>query len=445
MDSDDYAEPDREIDADLDDKSTGSTNFPGQYNAYDDYLEDRRSSSIDRDARVVPLAEIAPPAINPPAELGRASRSASVESSGSGSSEEPQVLRYPGDHYRTAAVLTMPDSRWIECRTCHRYWVQRAGSDTKRECPRCERHSKVYGFGWPKTDPKKSRRPEQSSSKDMATSGADEKKVNTEKENRNWRGWVSIPSEDEARVMDQTFVKRFLTRAEERDQLIKGKGLLKPGEVELERSKKRDHQEVEDDGTDDDSNSEVDHDSPRKKRRVRGSDGRSTDYYSTSARSRRACAIAAQDSWQSKCRLRRDGTLNLGKRTWGFGTRKQRRNRDSESPKKPGKSIVKQDPKPKPEARPSAASSKLQRVTSRGRVTKPPATRADPPLQRTQNKAPLTRPGMPLVNLANRRPTASSSVPSAKIAPTINGVETVFKRKVGRPLGSTKRKWTRKI
>ena len=429
-----------ESESDEDAASITSFDSLRKRNAYDDYPEESRSTSVDREACALPGSEIAPPTIIPPAELGRISRAASVESSSSVSSEGPQIARYPGDHYRTAAVLTMPGSRWIECRTCSKYWVQRSGSDTKRECPRCERHSKVYGFGWPKTDPKKSRRPEQSCPKDAVRSELKEEKVKTEKENRLWRGWVTVPSEDEARVMDHTFVKRFLSRAEEREQATKGKGLLKPGEVEIESSIKRSHQEVENSCTDNDSNSEADPDSPRKKRRVRGGDGRSTAYYSTRGRARRACAIAAQDNWQSNCRIRKDGTLNLGKRAWGFTTRKQRRNRNSESPKKSAEPVAKQEPKPQFKAGPSAANTMLRRVTSRGRITKPIGATTSP-LQKTPNKAPLNRPGMPLMSLANRRPMKSI----AKKPRTVRGVGTrVYKRKVGRPLGSTKKKWTGK-
>lgn len=60
--------------------------------------------------------------------------------------------RVPGDYKLTARLIAQPYDRWVNCQTCEDPFVQENGYQTRRECPRCERHSKLYGFGWPKTD-----------------------------------------------------------------------------------------------------------------------------------------------------------------------------------------------------------------------------------------------------------------------------------------------------
>ncbi|ORY15202.1 hypothetical protein BCR34DRAFT_478270 [Clohesyomyces aquaticus] len=73
------------------------------------------------------------------------------------SSEEPkdgyvENKRKPGDYTLTDALLSAKYSRWVECHTCDENFVQFEAFHTRKECPRCERHSKLYGFAWPKTD-----------------------------------------------------------------------------------------------------------------------------------------------------------------------------------------------------------------------------------------------------------------------------------------------------
>ncbi|SLM37619.1 set domain protein [Lasallia pustulata] len=60
--------------------------------------------------------------------------------------------RHPGDYIRTPLLLGEAYSRWVDCGTCDACWVQSNGYYTRKECPRCERHSKLYGFQWPKTE-----------------------------------------------------------------------------------------------------------------------------------------------------------------------------------------------------------------------------------------------------------------------------------------------------
>ncbi|KAJ6069365.1 hypothetical protein N7499_011252 [Penicillium canescens] len=65
---------------------------------------------------------------------------------------ESQIARVPGDYTKTSRLLAQRYDRWVECQTCDNWFVQSNSYLTRRECPRCERHSKLYGFQWPYTD-----------------------------------------------------------------------------------------------------------------------------------------------------------------------------------------------------------------------------------------------------------------------------------------------------
>ena len=103
------------------------------------------------------------------------------------------LIRTPGDYARTPLLLGEAYSRWVDCKTCPAWWVQANGYLTRKECPRCERHSKLYGFRWPKTE----------------NSG---------------RG------DTEERVMDHRTVHRFLAVEEEKGIRKRGRGVMKEGE-----------------------------------------------------------------------------------------------------------------------------------------------------------------------------------------------------------------------
>lgn len=60
--------------------------------------------------------------------------------------------RRRGDYITSRACLSAKYSKWVECQTCDIEFVQADGYQTRKECPRCERHSKLYGFRWPKTE-----------------------------------------------------------------------------------------------------------------------------------------------------------------------------------------------------------------------------------------------------------------------------------------------------
>lgn len=101
---------------------------------------------------------------------------------------ESHAARVPGDYTKTSKLLAQRYDRWVECRTCNSWFVQHNSYLTRRECPRCERHSMLYGFQWPKT------------------------------ENEG-------PKDDEERVMDHRTVHRFLHNDEEKPHSRKGRGV----------------------------------------------------------------------------------------------------------------------------------------------------------------------------------------------------------------------------
>jgi histone-lysine N-methyltransferase SUV420H len=66
--------------------------------------------------------------------------------------EKRGEARTPGDYTLCKALLSTTYHRWVECRNCDEFFVQGDAYLTRIACPRCERHSKLYGYYWPKTD-----------------------------------------------------------------------------------------------------------------------------------------------------------------------------------------------------------------------------------------------------------------------------------------------------
>ncbi|KAF4119371.1 [histone H4]-N-methyl-L-lysine20 N-methyltransferase [Geosmithia morbida] len=64
----------------------------------------------------------------------------------------PAECRTPGDYVLTPLLLSEPAMAWIQCSNCPTYFVQQNAYCTRSSCPRCERHSIIYGYKWPKTD-----------------------------------------------------------------------------------------------------------------------------------------------------------------------------------------------------------------------------------------------------------------------------------------------------
>lgn len=61
-------------------------------------------------------------------------------------------IRQPSDHHLSTLLLTSPYHRYVECRNCDEHFLQAEAYLTRIACPRCERHSKLYGYYWPKTE-----------------------------------------------------------------------------------------------------------------------------------------------------------------------------------------------------------------------------------------------------------------------------------------------------
>ena len=68
------------------------------------------------------------------------------------SGEKRGEPRRTGDYYLCPELLPTTYHRWVECRNCDEFFVQGDAYLTRIACPRCERHSKLYGYWWPKTD-----------------------------------------------------------------------------------------------------------------------------------------------------------------------------------------------------------------------------------------------------------------------------------------------------
>ncbi|KAK4160676.1 putative histone-lysine N-methyltransferase set-9 [Cladorrhinum sp. PSN259] len=65
----------------------------------------------------------------------------------------PTRYRIPGDYTLTPLLLSEPETAWVHCTNCNTAFVQKDAYYTRANCPRCERHSKLYGYVWPKTEP----------------------------------------------------------------------------------------------------------------------------------------------------------------------------------------------------------------------------------------------------------------------------------------------------
>lgn len=132
-------------------------------------------------------------------------------------------VRIPGDYILTRKLLAQPHDRWIKCtnpRCLPLHFVQPNGYQTRRECPRCERHSMLYGFPWPKTDPDPRKLMERKKKEEVSA---------YKRQGKSGKGrWVEGGGDEEERVMDHRTVHRFLFPGEERE--ISRKGLLKEAE-----------------------------------------------------------------------------------------------------------------------------------------------------------------------------------------------------------------------
>lgn len=140
------------------------------------------------------------------------------------------TIRIAGDYILTRKLLAQPHDRWVQCHNskCYGFFIQPNGYQTRRECPRCERHSMLYGFPWPKTDPdlrKLLERKSQSKKRDAPVVEYSAYR----RHGRTGKGtWVEGGGDEEERVMDHRTIHRFVLPEEERE--LTRKGLLQEAE-----------------------------------------------------------------------------------------------------------------------------------------------------------------------------------------------------------------------
>lgn len=147
------------------------------------------------------------------------------------------TIRIAGDYILTRKLLAQPHDRWVQCHNskCYGFFIQPNGYQTRRECPRCERHSMLYGFPWPKTDadPRKLlERKSQNKKRDNPGAAAVEYSAYRRKGRCGKGTWVEGGGDEEERVMDHRTIHRFVLPEEERD--VTRNGLLKEAEMARE-------------------------------------------------------------------------------------------------------------------------------------------------------------------------------------------------------------------
>lgn len=67
-------------------------------------------------------------------------------------SEVPRRKRVPGDYLTDKSLLAKPAAKKLKCHSCQGMFVQENAYEPHADCPRCERHSKLHGFPWPKSE-----------------------------------------------------------------------------------------------------------------------------------------------------------------------------------------------------------------------------------------------------------------------------------------------------
>ncbi|EMC99144.1 hypothetical protein BAUCODRAFT_393590 [Baudoinia panamericana UAMH 10762] len=116
-------------------------------------VQPRRGRTVTRDARQQTFKmQKEPEQSRAPIRSIETEDDAEAEAESSNSEERRGEPRTPGDYHLCRALLATTYHRWVECRNCDKHFVQSEAYLTRIACPRCERHSKLYGYYWPKTD-----------------------------------------------------------------------------------------------------------------------------------------------------------------------------------------------------------------------------------------------------------------------------------------------------
>lgn len=129
-------------DVEIDIMGGAASNFPGD---------------IDTTPRGRPTLRKSKGELRTPADVSVTAAVRSIETvetidAGAEVDERRGPVRTPGDYRLCRALLATAYHRWVECRNCDKDFVQDNAYLTRIACPRCERHSKLYGYHYPKTD-----------------------------------------------------------------------------------------------------------------------------------------------------------------------------------------------------------------------------------------------------------------------------------------------------
>ena len=141
------------------------------------------------------------------------------------------TIRIAGDYLLTRKLLAQPHDRWVQCHNekCLGFFIQPNGYQTRRECPRCERHSMLYGFPWPKTDPDPRKLLERKSQSNGRGRKSGLEYSAYRRQGKQGKGtWYEGGGDPEERVLDHRTIHRFVNPDEERE--MTRKGLLKEAE-----------------------------------------------------------------------------------------------------------------------------------------------------------------------------------------------------------------------
>ncbi|KAL2270528.1 hypothetical protein VTJ83DRAFT_2712 [Remersonia thermophila] len=124
-----------------------------------DSADDQASGSGSQEADATPDAQPPTDESDSPSSSANATRPASRTNRfrkgrpPNPATEPSRRYRVPGDYTLTPLLLSQPDMAWIHCTNCGGAFVQKDAYYTRANCDRCERHSKLYGYVWPKTQP----------------------------------------------------------------------------------------------------------------------------------------------------------------------------------------------------------------------------------------------------------------------------------------------------
>ncbi|EFX00738.1 set domain containing protein [Grosmannia clavigera kw1407] len=133
--------------------SINTLSLPPPESTVDSSEDDRLSASAPDETTADSVSS--PSTVNEEESTGydKEAASASVDAEDEAGALTQPSRRVPGDYTLTPLLLSEPETAWVFCTVCSKAFVQRDAYYTRMSCPRCERHSKLYGYLWPKTEP----------------------------------------------------------------------------------------------------------------------------------------------------------------------------------------------------------------------------------------------------------------------------------------------------